>query len=87
MNLADFPVNREIETFYKIQQKNLCTAHEKTLEYFCLTPQCLQEICQICIIFGKHKSHKFVPKKDLIEINETKVTKLNESVENTLFES
>ena len=41
--ISDFPINWEIEAFFKVKMKKLCEVHEKPLEYYCLTD--LKEIC------------------------------------------
>lgn len=71
-------MNREIEAFFKIKQRKLCDVHEKPLEYYCMTD--LKEICQVCIIFGKHKEHKYTFKQDLKKVNDAKISGIKESL-------
>lgn len=76
-------MNREIEALFKIKQKKLCEVHEKPLEYYCMTD--LREICQVCIIFGKHKDHKYTFKQDLNKVNQAKINGLKQGLGEFLF--
>ena len=73
-----FPINREIEAFFKVKNRNVCEIHEKPLEYYCFSDQA--EICQICIIFGKHKEHNYSFKKELKKTNSEKILKAKDKI-------
>lgn len=45
MMIDEFPINKEIETFFKFHDKNQCSLHDKPFEYFCTNDKCLIEIC------------------------------------------
>lgn len=60
--MDQFPINREIEAFLKVRTESFCEIHEKPLEYFCKNDEI--NICQVCIIFGKHKDHLYILKKE-----------------------
>ena len=72
--ISNFPINREIEAFLQVKSNTLCEIHEKQLEYFCYDDE--TDICQICIIFGKHKSHNYTLKRDLKKNNEERFDKI-----------
>lgn len=46
----------------KVKKEEFCSIHEKALEYFCRDDE--QDICQVCIIFGEHKEHRYILKKE-----------------------
>lgn len=45
-----------------------------------------QEICQICIIFGKHKDHKYTFKQELKKVIGEKLQEVDKKINGFLYQ-